>query len=234
MPSNYILSVFLEVADPQETAAFCCEHLEFTETSRGAQWIEIENGALVLRVVPAASGRSGPPLVLELVTEDLDATCEQLSSLQGVGTPGPVIAVEKDRLERWVETRFGVTLAVTHKLSEDALDEFPELPTELVWQPQAIHLVQEMLCLVPVSFRADARRRITPLAETLAVQEGEVEVFLPHAVAALLRATPTFQREALRAALKERELLGDGDGFETSGFETSGFETSGFKTSGTR
>jgi hypothetical protein len=208
MPSHYVLSVFLEVVNPTETVAFCCQHLDFTERSRGDGWAEIDNGALALRVVPwPGDGEPPSPVVLELVTEELEATCNNLSQVPGVSPPDAPNKVAHDRIERRIETALGVVLVVTKRLTEDDLDEFPELPSELVWQPEAVSLVQEMLRLVPLSFRDGARRRVTAFAESLAVGTGAVEVVQRQARDALLQATPDFQQDALQAALRERDAL---------------------------
>jgi hypothetical protein len=209
---EFALSVYLENSEPEKVASFCCTHLDFEESDRGTGWIEIENGALAVRVIPlpAESGPAGP-LVLEYRSGDLDATCERLARLPEVRRIAPPERVAHDRIERRVETDLGLTLVVTRKLTEDELEEAPELPTELLWQDEAIHLLQDMLRLVPLAFRDDARRRLTALAESLAAEEGEIEVTQPKALEALLRGTPDFQQRALEQALATRGLLPEAD-----------------------
>jgi hypothetical protein len=80
------------------------------------------------------------------------------------------------------------------------------IPTNLEWVDSAEALLDAILGAVPGNFRDQAVRQAAERAEYLAAAQGEVIVDLSTAVQAVIETTPAFKLDALRAALRERQL----------------------------
>lgn len=208
MAGFFALSVLVPTPAVEPAASFFVERLGFERKRQGTGWSQVENGALVLRLVAAdgAGPATVPSVEVEVVTRDLEATAAELCDAPGVAVVAPPERVRDDRIEMRLATPHGIVLRLARDLDEDDLGILPPLPTELIWDAAAERLIRELLTHVPVAFRSDARRLVTWTAEGLALGAGAVEVREEQALRGLLRATPPFRRREWRAILADRGI----------------------------
>ncbi len=201
---SFAFAVIHAVDDVEQAAAFFRDVLDFREHSRGSGWAQVENGALTVRLVAADRfARAPSDLELDLATPDVSAASAALLKREGLEPLMAPTWVSADRMEARLRAPHRVVLTLSRIFDEDALGILPELPTSLVWTEDAAAYTQRLLRFVPVSFRAQARKRVTECAETLAITAGDVTVERDTALRALVMSTPPFQHEGLRVAFRD-------------------------------
>ena len=197
-----LVAVVHAVRELDAAARFCREALGLPERERGEGFAVFDSGAVALRLVAAAHDGA---TILELATSGLEEAAAALLSHPGVAAGGPTRRAGA-REERGLRAPHGLSLVLARQLSEDELPEPPPLPASLPWRAEATSLLQALLRLVPAELRDLARRKATEASEVVAVEAGEVEVAVAHAVRGLLRATPAFQQPRLLEELARRGL----------------------------
>lgn len=204
---SFAFAVIHAVDDVEQAIAFFRDVLAFQERDRGSDWAQVENGALTVRLVAANRFARAPnDLELDLATPNIPAAIAALLEQEGLELLMTATWVSPERMEARLRTPYRVVLTLSRTFDEDALGILPDLPTSLVWTEDAVASTQRLLRLVPVSFREQSRRRVTECAETLAIAAGGVTVDRDTALRALVMSTPAFQREGLRAALREEGI----------------------------
>lgn len=200
MLSLFPTAVQLPVGDDLDAVErLFVDGLGFVVKAREPGALLVDNGALTLRLV---RGNVGDRPRLELTCPSLDEATRHLVAWGGHVEPSRELA--DGWLERDVRMAVGPDLILRHQVPEDLRPTPPALPTQLVWEPGAVALLQDLLRSVPPTFRGDARRAATAQAEALALAAGSVEVTPSTAARGFLLATPTFGREGARAELAGR------------------------------
>lgn len=199
----HALRIVHEVASLPEAARFVREVLGFTASIATAERAAFENGALGLELVAAASdGR----LTLVLESDDLEGDLVALAAAGVV--PGAPPWREGRELRCVAQAPAGLTLRLVQPLDEDQLGVPDPLPTRLDWPAASEALAQQLLRLVPVSFRELARRRTTDESEREALEAGRIRVEPSDVVRGLRAATPAFRRAQVDAELARLGLAG--------------------------
>lgn len=167
----------------------------------------LTSGALELRLLPLGLTTRQPTLELE-VTASSAAECASalLKEPHARLLPEPPHPTP-ERIELVVQMEHGVVVRVVRVLDEDEQGVLPDLPIALAWEPEAVSLVKTTLRVVPLAFRALARKRMTESAESEARAAGATVVDVPLAVRGMMAATPAFQLPTLREALQEAGAL---------------------------
>ncbi|MDG4549204.1 MAG: DUF2621 family protein [Candidatus Contendobacter sp.] len=204
---SFAFAVIHAVDDVARAAAFFRDVLDFQEHSQGRDWAQVENGALTIRLVAADRfARAPSDLELDLATPDVAAASAALLEREGLEPLMAATWVSAERMEARLRAPHRVVLTLSRVFDEDARGILPELPTSLVWAEDAAMSIKRLLRFVPVSFREQARKRVTERAETLAITAGDVTVDQDIALRALIMTTPAFQHEGLRAALRDEGI----------------------------
>ena len=198
---NFVVSVLHCVDDLPATVTFLCEVLGFQQQSATANVAVVENGAVVIRLLSQPNGISDN-LTLELSSQDKAQTLAQLLNDPRIQILQQTTAFSRqDRQETLLQAPHGIKILVAQEFNEDQLGIMPPLPTALIWDDDAEACVKKLLQIVPISFRAAARTRVTERAEMLAGETGSVTVNLATALSGMALATPLFQHPALIEAL---------------------------------
>lgn len=141
------------------------QKLPFWTHRRGEGYVDIDSGTCVIRLLKTA--RVEHPVTLRIQVTDVEETVKLLLEAGLRLLYAPMRTTEQ---ELWAQLADpdGHVLVPWRKLSEDEYTFVPELPKELVWQPEAEGLLKSLLMSVPALFRALARWRVSKNAEHLA------------------------------------------------------------------
>lgn len=209
MPEDSGVGVFAlgccyTLSDPDHVRGLLERYFDFREVAAGDGWFDLENGALRLHL---RQGAPSEPIELEVHTQDLEAA----ESLFSETSPTRLRCVDRDTLhqERLLELCPELRVLLVRRVPEDELLEPLSLPTQLPWTPAAVDLVQNVLALVPETFRADARRRYTSRAEALATSRGDLDVDARVAAEGIVQETPTLRQQEIRSELAQRGFFFD-------------------------
>lgn len=198
---NFIVAVIHAVERLEQAVSFFHNVLEFQENGRDDGWVQMENGALTVRLVPATHRYPQGELALEMETQDLPGAASLLLQQAGVSRLTGETRVSPERAEMRLRAPHGIQLTLVRHFDEDELGILPDLPSSLTWTTEADTCIKHILRFVPIIFRGLARRRVTEYAERLTVSAGKHTVDRHTALRSLVRATPAFQHERLRAEL---------------------------------
>lgn len=203
---RFITSVIHKVTDIKAASSFFTL-LGFEVKQKTSDWVILENGAVSLRLI-ASDGIEDIDnnLNLELTTKILDEDTNELLSYPGVSLIEKHICHSPERIENRIQCPHNLIISLIREFDEDELGIIPPLPTSLYWETEAEECVKQLLRIVPLSFRQNARIRITEKAEMVTASKGTITVTINDAVQALAEATPHFQHRALKEALIERGI----------------------------
>jgi len=203
----FAIATHIFVPNPEKSAAFLRDCLGFqTQYKEGYGWWA-ENGAVSLLLYAAEHAQA----YLEIQCNHLEKDAEKLLQndvVQAITT----MEQEGHRLQQKLISDCGITLILSQILTEDDLDELPDLPTSLPWDEATLRHVQRILRIVPLDFRSKARQKVTERAEYLAVEAGDLMVNEAYAMQALMDTTLKFQYRSLYEAMQA-------EGIETQAYE---------------
>lgn len=200
---DFVISVIHAVTNVADAAKFLCDNLGFQLKVQTEQAVVVDNGAIAVRLVPLAATANQPQLTLELQSQQLTKTTEDLLALPKLSLLERNCAIGTNRVENRLLGPYGIGITVAQVFNEDQLAVLPPLPMSLIWDEQAEQCLRKLLRLIPVDFRDTARIRITEQAEMLAAADAAITVNLTNALQALAEITPHFQHPMLVAALRE-------------------------------
>jgi hypothetical protein len=210
----HAVGVCHRVEDPTAAANFLRDALGFRIETSGRDRARVENGDLLLELLPLRPEDEPQDLTLEVVTSDLEATRTRLGAFPQVIAVEPEGRPTVERRVQRVITAHQMVLALTCELSEDDLGILPPLPARLAWDEQGDRLVRELLRQVPLAQRHDARRRATEEAERLARTRGDGRVRVGQALRGLAGAVPGIKSSVLWRALADHGVGAGGTGTE--------------------
>lgn len=175
------------------------EALDFTVQKETSGRIELANGALTILLLQQ-QGSSSDVLRLAFKTDDLQV------SMQSLIKEGFSVEVDPQWVNEWRQevTLLGpenIRLDLFREYDEDELGVYPDLPKALDWAEDAEETAKQLLTSVPIAFRASARSKITQMAEADTIVEGDTVVYLGVACRAIVKVTPHFQHDALKATM---------------------------------
>lgn len=166
--------LMLPVSDLERSAALWRDGMGFAEARRGEDYVDIDSGNVVIRLiaVPAVESR----VSLRLSVRDVDAAYRALLAA-GAGSRYEPMRTPEPELEEMacVSDADGHSIVLWRRLTEDEYGFVVALPKEGEWQPEAEALLQRLLSHVPALFRMLARRKTTRVIEGLA-KEGRSAV----------------------------------------------------------
>ncbi|MGR9105420.1 MAG: hypothetical protein ACU843_00665 [Gammaproteobacteria bacterium] len=200
---QFAVAVIHAVENPQTACAFFCEALGFQQQEQQGDSFLINNGAISIRLVNQNGGSGQGPLNLELFCEDLDDNRELLLTYPGVAVLSEASWIDQFRLQCCLRGPHNLLITLNRTFNEDELGIIPPLPVSLIWEEGAERCIREVLKQIPLSFRHQARIRITEQAEMIAGKDGSIRVHMDHAVRSLAETTPSFQHRPLCNALVE-------------------------------
>jgi Protein of unknown function (DUF2621) len=204
---EFVTTVIHEVAKPAEAAAFLCAALGFQLKNQQECAVVVGNGALDVRLVKTdATKQQGNQLKLEMYSNELAHSAQVLLARPGVLLIAENIQIGLERIETHVQAPFNIMICVAQEFNEDQLGIRPPLPKSLEWDEEAEDTLKDIIRIVPIEFRANARKRVTEYAEMLAGEWASICVDQETAIRALVEATPLFQHPSLQAALLKRGL----------------------------
>lgn len=189
---HFVSALIVSVPEPQKAREFFLDRLGFVVRKEEIDACSLDNGAVAIRLVTAATGPSIP--TLEVSAPDPEELAQQLEAAGDLLELGSAKMVSEQRLEVRAVSRHGVALCIVREFDEDDLGLLPELPSNIDWSSEAALEIRELLRQVPIAFRSEARERVTREAEAAALERGRVRVELVDAFAGLFRATPSFKR----------------------------------------
>jgi catechol 2,3-dioxygenase-like lactoylglutathione lyase family enzyme len=204
---NNVVSVIHEVNDLAAAENFFLEHLGFTVSKNGREWVHLENGALDVRL-RAGQVTDGSLLRLIINCSDLDESLRYYSHL-GFDLVEPPAWSEIYFQQASLRGPYNLWLTLVREYNEDELDIVPELPISIDWKDDALMKIRQLLKSVPVSFRHSARLNVTEMAEAKAVVEGQQTVDLKLAMRTLVQITPEFQHDNLKAEMHRNQINPD-------------------------
>ena len=204
---RFITSIIHKVEEITAATTYCCTSLGFNIKDQSTSWTIIDNGSIAIRLVTAENAtEASNRLNLELQTKQQAEDTKELLSYPGVSLIAERISESPDRIENRFQCPHGLVISLIREFNEDELGIIPPLPTTLVWGVDAEECIKQILRVVPLSFRDQARIRITEKAEMLVAGKGSISVNIDCAVQALAEATPHFQHPAIEAGLHERGI----------------------------
>ncbi|MDQ6995171.1 MAG: hypothetical protein Q9M18_06205 [Mariprofundaceae bacterium] len=200
----FAIASHIFVPDPKQSASFLAECLGFrTQYKDGQGWLA-ENGTVSLLIHASEQ----PQASLEIQCNHLEHDSQALLKHAAVHA---VSDIEKHprRLEQRLISDCGISLILSQMLTEDDLNELPDLPTSLPWDEQTMQHVQRILRIVPLDFRDKARQQSTERAEYLAVEQGDLMVNESYAMQALVDVTLKFQHPTLYQAMRDEGIASE-------------------------
>lgn len=200
---QFAIAVLHTVENPEAAAVFFCEALGFQRQEEERKQYLLNNGAICIRLEAGTVESRRATLNLELYCEDLDESHQALLRLPGVSVITEATWVDEYRMQSRLSAPHDLKITLCRNFNEDELGILPPLPSALVWDECAENCIREVLKQIPLSFRSQARIRITERAEMISGQEGLVRVSLDHAIRSLAETTPNFQHRTLCLALSE-------------------------------
>ena len=197
----FAIASYMHVANPEHAADFLQQRLGFQcQYKDGRGWCA-ENGAMSLVLQQGDSAHS----ILEVESSNPEEDAQKLMAFDDIHADG---ALERHgrRIQQALIADCGIRLLLSHILTEDDLNELPELPCQLPWDEQAKLHTQRILRIVPLCFRDKARERVTERAEYLAVAAGGLTVDEPQAMQALVDSALSFQYESVYEAMQDEGI----------------------------
>lgn len=170
----------------------------FQVKRKGDGYVDLEGGAVVLRLV--ASSSAATPARIRLQVADVPAA---VAALCGAGARAMYEPMRTPELEELAVLRDvdGNVLIPWRALTEDEYDFVPALPKERGWDRSAEDLMQSLLGHVPALFRALARRKVTRVAEELAEETSGGHVDREHVIRGFILASAKVTRSRARGPL---------------------------------
>ncbi|MDH5671242.1 MAG: VOC family protein [Myxococcales bacterium] len=146
--------------------------LGFAVKAEGEGWVDLDAATAVIRLVETSDKSQVAKLRIE--APDVPAGVARLLEA------GARLVYEPNRTEQLtiegaVLDADGNRLTIWRNLSEDEYGFDPELPKELVWEPEAEQLLKSLLRAVPALFRALARRKVVKEAEARVGPSGRID-----------------------------------------------------------
>lgn len=196
---EYVTAVVHAVEDIDLARRLLVETLDFTLQKETSGRIELSNGALTVYLLEQTDS-SSDTLRLAFKTDDLQA------SIQSLNKKGFTADREPQWVSDWCQAVMlhgpeNIRLDLFREYDEDELGVFPDLPKALDWAEDAEQTTKQLLTSVPVAFRVSARSKITQMAEADTIVEGDTVVSFDVACRAIVKVTPDFQHDALKAAM---------------------------------
>ena len=150
------------VSDLDQARRFYCEALGFPIKTEGEGWLDLDAATAAIRLIETTD--RGQIAKLRIEAPNVDAAVKRLLQAGAVQVYEPQ-RTEQLTIEGAVRDKDGNRITVWRNLSEDEYGFDPELPKELVWEPEAEELLKSLLRAVPALFRALARRKVVKEAE---------------------------------------------------------------------
>jgi hypothetical protein len=133
-------SISHPVVDLAGAREFMTEALGFALSGSGDAWALLDNGSLAIRLVKADDG-GAPPLRVELLTQDVDATVNQLGTRPEVGARGELGWPSPDRCEVALDVGGWLTLVVFRVYDEDERGVLPKAaPSSTGYPPKSCEI----------------------------------------------------------------------------------------------
>lgn len=197
----FAIATHIFVPNPEQSARFLDDCLGFqTQYKSGYGWCA-ENGTVSLLIHAAEQAQA----TLEVQCNHLEQDSQALLKHDGIHALADVEQCDH-RLQQRFLSDCGITLILSQILTEDDLNELPDLPTSLPWDEKTMQQVQRILRIVPLDFRTKARQRVTERAEYLAVAAGDLMVNEAYAMHALVDTTLKFQHPTLYQAMQDEGI----------------------------
>lgn len=203
---NHVVAVLHKTKEPQNARNFLVHQLGFTQHTDDKQGWLVDNGTLHIRLLPLDPEEAPSRVHLEVLSNRLEKSVHRLTSREDVELRKAIHAISIWRKEAHLTTHYGFDLTLFHEYNEDELGILLPLSTSLEWAEEVQHTIQRILLSVPIAFREKARVEIVEKAEVRAAEDGEIEVFLHHALHACAQSTPLFQHRALREKMLEEGI----------------------------
>ncbi|TNE45714.1 MAG: hypothetical protein EP343_26005 [Deltaproteobacteria bacterium] len=200
---DFVVSAIHCVRSVEEASSFFLKQLGFEQVVSDEDSVTVSNGSVQVRLVSSETPEH--TMTLEVRTKRLERARQRWLSVPEVQSVSEVQIVRENRHEVLVQAPHSVNILLVRHLTEDDLGVLPPLPTQLDWEAEADTYTRHILRCIPISFREDARVKITEAAEVRAAEEGEITVNLETALRVFVKETPFFQRRAL---WEEYERLG--------------------------
>lgn len=197
----FVIATHIFVPNPERSASFLGNCLGFqTQYKEGYGWCA-ENGTVSLLIHFAEQAQA----TFEVQCNHIEQDTQALLKHDGIHALSDVEQYDH-RLQQRFLSDCGITLILSQILTEDDLNELPDLPTSLAWDEKTMQQVQRILRIVPLDFRAKARHRVTERAEYLAVVGGDLMVNEAYAMRALVDITLKFQHPTLYQAMQDEGI----------------------------
>jgi catechol 2,3-dioxygenase-like lactoylglutathione lyase family enzyme len=160
-----ISHVDVPVTDLARARRFYSGALGFEVKAQGDGFLDVDAGTLKLRLVETR--RAQNKVAIRVQSPTVEAALDFLVS-RGARLLHAATRTPEQQLIGAVHDPDGNTLQVWRELLEDEYDFVPELPKQLVWQPEADALLKSLLKSVPALFRMLARHKVAAMSEELA------------------------------------------------------------------
>ena len=120
--------VLLPVTQLERSAHLWCEVMGFAETGRGEDYLDIDTGSVIVRLLRVATVESKQSLRVTVL--QVDAAYRQLLAAGALDRYAPMRTPEREEMA-CVSDPDGHAIVLWRALSEDEFDCVPELPKEV-------------------------------------------------------------------------------------------------------
>ena len=201
---NFVSSINHEVLDVKATSQLLCDHFDFAESDVSTSSITVTNGILIIQL-HQSNAVQNETLCLDYQSDDLETASKKLLN---IGFDQKGVAEKKTSFRHQVlfTGELGIDILLYKLFTEDDLGIDIDLPISINWEPNAISIVQLLLKEVPLNFRDQARKKAVERAESIAITEGDLQVFLNIAVQSFVDITPNNKHSSLLKRLQEMDV----------------------------
>jgi len=201
---NFVSSINHEVLDVKATSQLLCDHFDFAESYVSTNSITVANGVLIIQLHQSNAVQNSI-LCLDYQSDDLETASKRLLNI-GFDQKGVVEKKTSFRHQILFTGELGINILLYKLFTEDDLGIDIDLPISINWEPNAISIVQLLLKEVPLNFRDQARKKAVERAESIAITEGDLQVFLNIAVQSFVDITPNNKHSSLFKRLQEMDV----------------------------
>jgi len=198
---QFAVATYLNTPNPESTAIFLKNALNFQIEYRSSYGWWVENGSVTIIL---QAGNANNPCI-EIQCTHIETDSEHLLQRPDIQAM-TAIQQHQNRIEQQLLCDCGIILRLSKVLNEDEMGELLSLPSSLPWDNKTDVCTRRILRIVPLSFREKARERVTQRAEYIAVEAGSLMVQETHAMQAFVEITLDFQYQALFDAMQQEGI----------------------------
>jgi hypothetical protein len=198
---HFAVATYLTTANPENTASFLKDALNFQIEYRPGYGWWVENGSVTIILQAGNANNSNIEIQCTHIEKDSQHLLQH-PDIQAITT----IQQHNNRIEQQLLCDCGIILRLSKVLNEDEMGELLSLPSSLPWDKNTDLCTRRILRIAPLSFREKARERVTQRAEYIAVEAGSLMVQEAHAMQAFVEITLDFQYQALFDAMQQEGI----------------------------